>query len=82
MASNEHIVACPPQDYQPYDATEAGTADTAPQGGSVYAGNGAGGPVGGWVKVREAGAASWSNGTISGGWPGNGASGDGGWEQC
>lgn len=77
-----HVVSCPSQDYQPYDATTPGTADTAPQGGNPYEGNGLGGPVGGWVKIKDAGAASMSNGTITGGWPGNGASSDGGWEQC
>jgi len=72
----EHVVAAPSLPYQPWDATEAGTEDTAPQGGDVYAGTST------WVKVKEAGAASITDGTITGGWPGNGASSDGGWQQC
>jgi hypothetical protein len=78
----EHVIAAPPQAYQPYDATTEGTVDSAPQGGNPYAGNAGASEAGGWVKVKEAGAASMTDGTITGGWPGNGDAGDGGWKQC
>lgn len=78
----EHLVVCPPQSYQPYDATADGGPDTAPQGSNPYEGNMGASEAGGWVKIKDAGAASWSTGVVTGGWPDNGASGDGGWEQC
>lgn len=72
------ITSPPAQSYQPYDATESGTQDSAPGSERSYAGT----PIGrGWVKIKDGGAASPSGG-ISGGWPDDGTSDGSAWKQC
>lgn len=76
------VTSPPPQSFQPYDACAgAGVPNDQSASGTVY--NSAGGPGSGdpWPKVQEGGAASMTTGEPGGGWPDNGASGDGGWRQ-
>ena len=75
------ITAAPSLAYQPWDASEEGTVDTAPGPTQVYDGNDGADPTG-WVKIKDGGAADMSTGKISGGWPGNGASDGSAWKQC
>jgi hypothetical protein len=80
--ADSHIIKAPAQTYQPYDATDEGTVDTAPTNHDVYAGNGGSGDTGGWVKIKDAGAASWSDGSVTGDWPSDGTSDGSAWKQC
>jgi len=83
MASAPDPVTSPPAlPWQPYDASAPGAAEdqTAPL--TIYdavPGDAGGGP---WRKIQEAGAADWATGKVTGDWPSNGASGDGGWKQA
>jgi hypothetical protein len=79
-----HIVKAAAQSYQPYDAQAPASADSGqstPE--QVYDGNGTpgSGPYGGWEKVQNGGAASWSDGTVTGGWPPDGTSDGADWKQ-
>jgi hypothetical protein len=69
------ITSPPAQSFQPWDANAPGTEDDTATP-DVY---GANSPD--WPKVQDGGAADWSSGKITGGWPGNGASDGGAWEQ-
>jgi hypothetical protein len=78
------ITSPPAQPFQPYDAQAPASADSGqstPE--QVYDGNGipGSGPHGGWAKVQDGGAASWSDGTITGGWPPDGTSDGADWKQ-
>ena len=75
------VQGTPSLPYQPWDATEEGTADTAPGPGMVYDGNG-GSDGTGWVKIKDGGSADMSSGKVTGGWPDNGASDGSAWKQC
>lgn len=75
------ITSPPALPWQPYDTTAPGAAEDQIAPTTIYdavGGDAAGGP---WRKVQEAGAINVGTGETEGGWPGNGASGDGGWRQ-
>lgn len=74
------ITSPPPLPWQPYDATADGSGGDQTAATTIYdpaGGNDGGGP---WVKIKCAGAADGS-GASTEAWPGNGASGNGGWTQ-
>lgn len=74
------ITSPPSQPWQPYDATAPGAGEDQVAATTIYdavPGDTMGGP---WRKIQDAGASS-PEGETDGGWPGNGASGSGGWEQ-
>lgn len=75
------IVGTPNLPYQPWDATEEGSADTASGATHVYDGNDGSDPTG-WVKIKDGGAADMSTGKASGMWPDNGTSDGSAWKQC
>ena len=81
MPDAPHPITSPPaQSWQPYDASASGAAEDQVTATTIYdavPGDSAGGP---WRKIQDAGAAS-PAGETDGGWPGNGASSDGGWKQ-
>lgn len=75
------ITSPPAQSWQPYNASASGAAEDQIAPTTIYdavSGDSAGGP---WRKIQEAGAASTATGEVDGGWPDNGASADGGWQQ-
>ena len=74
------ITSPPAVTGQPYDATAPGAAEDQTVPTTIYdavPGDAMGGP---WRKVQNAGASD-TSGKASDVWPGNGASGDGGWKQ-
>lgn len=79
--TNPPVQGTPSLAYQPWDATEEGTADTAPGPTMVYEGNQGQDPTG-WVKIKDGGAADMNTGKASGVWPGDGASDGSAWKQC
>lgn len=85
MADAPDPITSPPAlPWQPYDASAPGAAEDQTASGTIYdsvGGDSAGGP---WRKIQDAGAADWATGKTMGSgdeWPGDGASGDGGWKQ-
>lgn len=82
MANAPDPITSPPAvPGQPYDASAPGIGgDGQSTPTQVYAADGGSG-ANPWPKVQEAGAASWDNGQITGGWPGNGTSDGGAWKQ-
>lgn len=75
------ITSPPAQAGQPYSAQASGPgrpSQSAPT--QVYDADGGSG-ADPWPKIQEAGAADWSTGRITGGWPGNGTSDGGAWKQ-
>jgi hypothetical protein len=52
-----------------------------PVPGQPYDATESGGSVASWKKVGDGGAARPDGTAVPGDWPGNGASGDGGWQQ-
>jgi hypothetical protein len=82
MADAPNPITSPPaQSWQPYDATAPGAAEDQTAPTTIYesvAGDSAGGP---WRKIQDGGAAGGHGEAVADAWPGNGASGDGGWKQ-
>lgn len=75
------ITSPPAQPWQPYDASAPGAAEDQVAPTTIYdavPGDSAGGP---WRKIQDAGAAGPAGEAAADAWPGNGASGDGGWKQ-
>jgi len=76
------ITSPPPVPGQPYSATAPGRPEDQVDSGTIYDASGGPGSGDSWPKIQEAGAADMATGKVTGGWPGNGASSDGGWTQC
>ena len=69
------ITSPPPVPGQPYSASASGPANPSQSSPTqVYDADGGSAAGEAWPKIQEAGAADWSSGQISGGWPGNGTS--------
>lgn len=79
MADAPFPITAPPNvPGQPYDASVSGTEDDTALP-DVYGANQVVNGV--WPKVKDAGAADWETGAISGGWPSDGTSDGGAWKQ-
>ena len=75
------ITSPPAQPWQPYDAAAVSIGDDGQSvSAQVYAAKGGSG-ADPWPKVNEGGAIDMNSGKVSGGWPGNGTSSDGGWKS-
>jgi hypothetical protein len=75
------ITAPPAQPWQPYDATDPGASEDQTAATTIYdavGGDSGGGP---WRKIQDGGGASPEGVASADSWPGDGASGSGGWEQ-
>jgi hypothetical protein len=74
------ITSPPAQPWQPYSAASVSIGDDGQSvSGQVYDAKGGSGSDP-WPKVTEGGAAD-GNGKVSGGWPGNGSSSAGPWQN-